>query len=49
VPVKDMRSTFNLGIGLIFIVENKSIDKLSELIKKQGFTSTITGEIIADI
>lgn len=48
VPVEDMRSTFNFGIGLIFIVAEQNTDKLWQLIKKHDFTPSIVGEVVAD-
>jgi phosphoribosylformylglycinamidine cyclo-ligase len=43
VPEEDMRITFNLGIGLILVVNKNDVDKVMEL---SGEKSKIIGEII---
>jgi len=45
VDEKDMRRTFNLGIGLIFIVNKKYSDKLYQYLIKKNETPYIIGEI----
>ncbi|MBE2256898.1 MAG: phosphoribosylformylglycinamidine cyclo-ligase [Ignavibacteria bacterium] len=45
VDEKDMRRTFNLGIGLIFIVNKKNSDKLYQYLIKKNETPYIIGEI----
>lgn len=45
VPEEDMRRTFNLGIGLVFITSKNEGDKLSKMIESKGFKATIVGEI----
>ncbi len=43
---KEMRSVFNLGIGLIAIVSNKDKDKIIAISKKAGEKPTIVGEVV---
>lgn len=45
VDEKDMRRTFNLGIGLIFIVSKNYSDKLYQYLIKKNETPYIIGEI----
>jgi phosphoribosylformylglycinamidine cyclo-ligase len=45
VPENDMRKTFNLGIGLIFIVSKNDADKFKDFLKKKREISYIIGEI----
>jgi phosphoribosylformylglycinamidine cyclo-ligase len=46
VPEKDMRRTFNLGIGLIMIVDRKSTDKIIAVLEKDNEKPIIIGEIM---
>ena len=46
VPESDMQSTFNLGIGLVFIVPQSNYNKLVELIKLHNYGYYNIGEII---
>jgi phosphoribosylformylglycinamidine cyclo-ligase len=45
VPEEDMRATFNLGIGLVFIVHEKQVDALLKTISKQNYSGFVIGEI----
>jgi phosphoribosylformylglycinamidine cyclo-ligase len=45
VPEEDMRRTFNLGIGLIFIVHRNLVDALCTMIKNLQYKCWIIGEI----
>lgn len=45
VDEKDMRRTFNLGIGLIFIVSEKIADKFIKFLETQKETPQVIGEI----
>lgn len=45
VPQEDMRATFNLGIGLVFIVHEKQVDALLKTISKQEYSGFVIGEI----
>jgi len=45
VPEADMRKTFNLGIGLIFIVRVSETDLLTRIIRNYRFKPCILGEI----
>ncbi len=46
VPESDMRSTFNLGIGLVFILRAMDTDTISRIIKINRFQPYIIGEVI---
>ncbi len=46
VPEEDMRDTFNLGIGLIFIVEEKYADNLIDLANKHNHKPSNIGRVI---
>ena len=46
VPEKDMRRTFNLGIGYIFIVPKEDETALIGLLEKQGETPFRVGEVV---
>jgi phosphoribosylformylglycinamidine cyclo-ligase len=48
VPEKDMRRTFNLGIGLIMIVDRKSVDKIIDALEKKNEKPFVMGEIMYD-
>lgn len=45
VPDKDMKRTFNMGIGYIMIIDNNKIDKSVSVLKKSGFDSFLIGGI----
>jgi len=45
IPEKDMRKTFNLGIGLIFIVSKNDTDNFISFLTKNKETSYIIGHI----
>ena len=45
VPEKEMRATFNLGIGLVFIVTQPNVNHLQNIITKAGFENWIIGQI----
>jgi len=46
VPEEDMRSTFNLGIGLIFIISEDKADDLVKIIKNHNYKFYEIGKII---
>ena len=46
VPEADMRKTFNLGIGLIFIIHSNSADKLANIIKNHQYKYWFIGEVV---
>jgi phosphoribosylformylglycinamidine cyclo-ligase len=48
VPEKDMRRTFNLGIGLIIIVDCKYVDKIIDALDKKNEKPFVMGEIMYD-
>jgi phosphoribosylformylglycinamidine cyclo-ligase len=41
----EMRKTFNLGIGLVFIINNNEVDKFTKFLKRNNENSYIIGEI----
>ncbi len=45
VPTKDMKRTFNLGIGLIMVINKNDLNKTVNAIKNGGITPIILGEI----
>jgi phosphoribosylformylglycinamidine cyclo-ligase len=45
VPDEDMRQTFNMGIGYMIIVDEKSIEKTIGILKKNDFSSYLIGRI----
>ena len=46
VPERDMRKTFNLGIGLIFIVSPIKVDEATRLLKQQNEIPHVIGEVV---
>jgi phosphoribosylformylglycinamidine cyclo-ligase len=46
VPEHDMRKTFNLGIGLIFIVSPLKVDQAIRLLKQQNEIPIVMGEVV---
>ncbi len=46
VPEHDMRKTFNLGIGLIFIVSPLKVDRVIRLLKQQNEIPIVMGEVV---
>jgi phosphoribosylformylglycinamidine cyclo-ligase len=47
VPEKDMRQTFNLGIGLIFIIAKGDVDKLIQLASANAYKSYVIGSVVS--
>jgi phosphoribosylformylglycinamidine cyclo-ligase len=45
VPLKDMRHTFNMGIGYTIIVDEKKAGRSMEILDKKGFSSHLIGHI----
>lgn len=45
VPEHDMRRTFNLGIGLVLVVDRKKADKLMSALKRKKEEPVIIGEV----
>ena len=45
VPEEDMRRTFNLGVGLVFIMPETDVEKLNALIDEHGFPSFNIGDV----
>ncbi len=45
VPENDMRKTFNLGIGLVFIISKNDVDKFKSFLSKNKEESHIIGEV----
>jgi phosphoribosylformylglycinamidine cyclo-ligase len=45
VPHSDMRRTFNMGIGMIMVVDEKKQGKAIEILKKSGYGAHLIGRI----
>ena len=45
VPEEDMRRTFNLGIGLVMIVEKKAVNRVLSCLKSQQENAYIIGQV----
>ncbi len=45
VPEEDMRRTFNLGIGLVMIVEKKAVNRVISCLKSQQENAYIIGQV----
>lgn len=45
VPDKDMKKTFNMGIGYIMVVDEKKKGRTIEILKEKGFSSYLIGTI----
>ncbi|MFN0158792.1 MAG: phosphoribosylformylglycinamidine cyclo-ligase [Bacteroidota bacterium] len=48
VPEEDMRRTFNLGVGLVIIVQKKESSDLLKFLKKNGEVGFYMGEVVAN-
>ncbi|ODQ60416.1 hypothetical protein WICANDRAFT_29677 [Wickerhamomyces anomalus NRRL Y-366-8] len=46
VPIKDLLKTFNLGIGMVAIVEKEIVEKVSTLLKQAGEVVYEIGELV---
>jgi len=46
VPEEDMRQTFNMGIGLVMIVQNKEVEKALKVLKGKGERGLLIGEVV---
>lgn len=46
VPDADMRKTFNLGVGLVFVVSKTGADKLIRVCRRNGEHPMIIGEVV---
>ena len=45
IPEKDMFGTYNMGIGMIFAVDAKDVDKAMEILKSHGEDAYVIGEV----
>lgn len=45
IPEKDMFGTYNMGIGMIFAVDAKDVDKAMEILKANGEDAYIIGSV----
>ena len=45
VPEEDMRRTFNLGVGLVMIVEKNAVERVLARLKSQGENAYIIGKV----
>jgi phosphoribosylformylglycinamidine cyclo-ligase len=48
VPEEDMRRTFNLGIGLVIVVERNAADRISEELKSRQENAYIIGQVCSN-
>ncbi|TLU88523.1 MAG: phosphoribosylformylglycinamidine cyclo-ligase [Chlorobium sp.] len=48
VPEEDMRRTFNLGIGLVMVVERNAADRISEELKSRQENAYIIGQVCSN-
>jgi len=46
VPQKEMRETFNMGIGFVVVCKEKNVDIVTELVKEKGESPEVMGKII---
>ncbi len=46
IPERDMYNTFNMGIGMALIVDNKDIEKTIEILKENGEQAYVIGKIV---
>lgn len=46
VPERDMRRTFNLGIGMIFVISPKESDKALRILRRRNEHPIVLGEVI---
>ena len=46
VPIEDMRRSFNLGIGMILIVDKSNVDTFTKHLKEKNEMFSIIGEIV---
>lgn len=46
ITAREMYTTFNMGIGMMLIVEKSSVDKTREILSREGEQTHIIGEIV---
>jgi len=46
IPERDMFNTFNMGTGMVLVVDKKDADKAAELLRNDGLAPRIIGEIV---
>ena len=46
IPERDMYNTFNMGIGMALIVDNKDVEKTIEILKENGEKAYVIGKIV---
>jgi len=46
IPEDDMRRVFNLGVGLMIVVSNRSVDKITEILHAAGEIPFTMGEVV---
>jgi phosphoribosylformylglycinamidine cyclo-ligase len=46
VPIEDMRKSFNLGIGMILVIDKLKVDTFTEHLKVKNEKFSILGEIV---
>jgi phosphoribosylformylglycinamidine cyclo-ligase len=45
VPEKEMFNVFNMGIGMILVVDKDHVEKTLEILRQHGETANIIGEV----
>ena len=46
IPEKDMFGTYNMGIGMMFAVDKKDVDKAMEILKANGEDAYVIGNVV---
>ena len=46
IPTRDMYNTFNMGIGMSIIISKKDTEKALQILKEQGETPYVIGEVV---
>ena len=46
IPERDMFNTFNMGVGMSIILDNKDADKALEVLRANGEDAYIIGEVV---
>ncbi|KAK7679509.1 Bifunctional purine biosynthetic protein PUR2,5 [Cerrena zonata] len=46
VPIEDLLKTFNLGIGMVLIVEKQNVDQVLSNLKQEGEDAVVIGELV---
>ena len=46
VPIDDMRRSFNLGMGLVLVIDPSALDELSEHLTSMNEDFTVIGKVV---